>query len=555
MKIAIVGTSNSIRLDGYSPVYQALEYPNTVDNLSIGGSNCQLIPFCTERYQIFKNYDFLITDCTVNDGDYLSVNLRTADWLYNELYTIMSGIKEEKIKHLHLIFPSNIPYAEHAKIHRQVCQELNIPFIDVDSVITATVRQKRDDLFFDEKHIQPYLAKKLAYLIKETRKKIFADTAPKDLSACRKSKKYFYYSLTDKFKHLFPVCTKASSLLSCDFVMIKSGETLSIKNLPKANLESMLFWSNTKAGFYTLESENCKQNYNLFYSETHYIYFRPIPVKPFAVNNFLELSAGLDENCPPAPIEHNFYPYDTKNNILLINSLLFSEELTPPLKWEEKNCPLHNEEQIGKYQKIHTAVQKLKDCQNKSAVIPNDFIFISALIYPENAFLRKEYLKLLRKTDNPYFVYHYAKLYLIPRKKYTMAITLLKNVIKSEPIVSAISELAVCCIRTGNFESALQTITLITDPAHNITKIRLLCQLYAAMQQETLFFRYAQKLSELNEGLSTNFFIADNCIKLKQYRKAYLYLQKITEDPRSLIHETAKKMFMDKMQEIQTYLK
>ena len=64
MKIAVVGTSNSIRVEGYFPLYQAVEYPNIVDNLSLGGSNCQLIPFSIEKYNIFDTYvrswEFLI---------------------------------------------------------------------------------------------------------------------------------------------------------------------------------------------------------------------------------------------------------------------------------------------------------------------------------------------------------------------------------------------------------------------------------------------------------------------------------------------------------------
>ena len=83
MKIAVAGTSNSILTNGYFPIYQALEYPNTVDNLSLGGANCQLIPFSMERHKIAVNYDFLITDCAVNDADYLVPCLRIGDWLYN----------------------------------------------------------------------------------------------------------------------------------------------------------------------------------------------------------------------------------------------------------------------------------------------------------------------------------------------------------------------------------------------------------------------------------------------------------------------------------------
>lgn len=104
MKIAILGTSNSILKNGYAPLYHALEFPNQVDNYSIGATICQFIPFALEKYAIFKNYDFLITDCCPNDSDCFYCKQRTADWFYNELFTILSTIKEARIKHLHLIF-------------------------------------------------------------------------------------------------------------------------------------------------------------------------------------------------------------------------------------------------------------------------------------------------------------------------------------------------------------------------------------------------------------------------------------------------------------------
>ncbi len=38
MKIAIVGTSNSILANGYASLYEAIEYPHQVDNFSIGAT-------------------------------------------------------------------------------------------------------------------------------------------------------------------------------------------------------------------------------------------------------------------------------------------------------------------------------------------------------------------------------------------------------------------------------------------------------------------------------------------------------------------------------------
>lgn len=232
MKIAVVGTSNSILTEGYFPIYQAIEYPNIVDNLSIGGANCQLIPYSIEKYKIFENYDFLITDTAVNDSDYLASEIRSPDWLYNELYTIMSTIKEAQIKHLHLIFPSTFDYTEHYKIHCQVCQELTVPFIDIGKIIDSCKKSGQKNLFLDEKHISLFLAKQLALLIKSEREKIFSQPKSKDISSCYKYKKYIFYALPPKFKETFPCCTKSSSLVSDTYIILKKTDTLHLEDLP-----------------------------------------------------------------------------------------------------------------------------------------------------------------------------------------------------------------------------------------------------------------------------------------------------------------------------------
>lgn len=557
MKIAVVGTSNSIRLDGYFPMYQAIEYPNSVDNLSLGGSNCQLIPYSIEKYKIFDNYDFLITDCAVNDGDYLSNALRTPDWLYNELYSIMSMIKEAPIQHVHLVFPYDIAYKEHYSIHCQVCQELEIPYIDIEKILITSSQLGQKELFFDKQHISYFLSKQLAYLIKEKRKNLFSKPAIKNTSSCYKSKKYIFYSLPEKFKTAFPLCTKASSLLTNDFILLKNSDTLFLDDLPAMNLESIFFWTNTKAGYFSLASETYAQNYNLFYQENQYMYFRPIPYRPFPVNKFLKLQVGLDPNYPVSPPEFTMAPLYTDNNELILNSFLFSQPLNPPLSWKEKKPPDTSEQYIAAFQRIYAFMTTVPQLTNneKLKYVSADYIYIAAHLYPHNQILRREFLKRIKKADNPYFLYAYVKLYVLPRKKYSMAVKLLKHVLAQTIIPPAVADLVYCCIQLKQYEEALKTVQLISEGRYTIKYLQLLCTLYARMNVPDLFFKTAQKILALNEGYSYLLDLVDDCIVMKKYGEALQFLQILFEDTRNFAYKQRYDSMMKKMEEIQAEIK
>lgn len=556
MKIAVVGTSNSIRLEGYFPIYQAIEQPNIVDNLSLGGSNCQLIPYSIEKYKIFDTYDFLITDTAVNDGDYLSVKLRSPHWLYNELYTIMSMIKEAPIRHLHLIFPTNIEYKKHYTIHRQVCQELNIPYIDIEKILSKSSTLGQKDLYFDEKHISYFLSEQLAYVIKQEREKIFSAPKDTDFSACYKAKKYFLYSLPDTFKDQYPVCTKDSSLLSCNYIVLKSNDTLSLDNLPASNLESLCFWTNTKAGYYTLETENHKQNFNLFFGEAHYTYFRPLPQKAFPVHNFLKLKVELDPNYPEPLEEFTSKPVYTDNNELILNSFLFSQSINPPRRWKEKELAENSDTYLSAFQKIYsycTAVPKYADTIAMQDV-PADFVFIAAHIYPKNQLLRKEFFKLFKKSDNPYIAYAYTKLYVLPREKYTPAIKILKHLLTQKLILNAVMDLATCYIKLKQYDEAIHTVNLLPEEKYHGKRMQLLCSIYANMNLPALFFKKAQEFLELNESFSNTLLIVDYCIMMKQYQKAAEFMQTLFTDNRHFTSARNWQFIMDRTQKLQACL-
>lgn len=538
MKIAVVGTSNSILGNGYAPLYQAIEYPNQADNFSIGATICQYIPFALEKHAILKNYDFLITDSCPNDSDCFYCKQRSADWFYNELYTIFSVIKESKIKHLHLVFPyqrSNVLQ----KIHVQVCEELSIPCLDIGTIFSRFAEQAKQPLMQDIHHVSPYFAKQLAYLIKQKREEICANSETKT-DKSYKTKQYIYYDLTKNFQEQFPLVTRSSSHISEQFIHLKTNQELCINNLPALNFEGLYFYTNKEAGYFSLTSQTASNNYSLYFPTADYIFFQPIPQNIFAVENFLTLQAGYKKSAAMLIMENNAAPQKNDQSELLLNALFFSKALNPPRKWEEKNSAQDVEADRQLFEKIHTVITLLAQNKKELPALSAEIIFIAASLNPNNASIRKEFINLLKQTNNPFYFYYFVQLYLLPRKKYSPAIVLLEKALQIKEHLPFMELLVTCYLKKNLFGKALKLLNQ-KMPANHITTYKLFCMLAAAMQNSKLFFQNAQKILSCNSHIDYLLFLASSCIELKAFQEAVALLNTALADQRNFRPDNAEK--------------
>lgn len=528
MKIAIVGTSNSIMTNGYTSLYEALEYPHQVDNFSIGATICQYIPFALEKYDILQKYDFLITDSCPNDSDCFFCKQRTADWFYNELSSIFSHIKEAKINHLHLIFP----YAQTnilQKIHVQVCEEFAIPYLDLGTVLSPFAEEINQPLMQDIHHISPFFAKQIAFLIKQKREEIITAAETKTASLY-KTKQYIFYDLAGKFQKEYSLVTRSSSHISEQFIYLEQPKELTIAKLPALNFEGLYFYTNKEAGFFSLTSKNSCNNYSLYFPTADYIFYQPIPQNMFAVEDFLKIQAGY-KKAAMLLIENNAEPLRKDKSALMLNSLLLSKALNPARPWEEKSFPARNEDK-QLFENIQKSITLFAQNKEIPVSVSPDILLTGASLYPKNPLLRKKMLNYLKKADNPYYFYYAAKYYLVPGKKYSMAVNLLEKAIERKNHIPFIELLFSCYLAKNLFAKALKLITQ-KMPANHITTCKLFCELAAAMQNKELFFQNAQKILVCNTHINYLLFLASSCIKLKAFQEAVKLLNTALEEQRN----------------------
>ena len=176
--------------------------------------------------------------------------------------------------------------------------------------------------------------------------------------------------------------THATSLRTEKFIQLKQGDEICLENLPCCNLESLYFYTNFEAGYYSLTSENTIKNYNLNYHLANIFHFRPIPANTFPVTDFLKIKAGFNLECQEIMEEFNIQPVDKNNSELLINALLFSKELNPPLPWQPKETPSINEKDLKNYNTINTVINKFSRHQNNTLFLPDEFILVGAALFP-----------------------------------------------------------------------------------------------------------------------------------------------------------------------------
>lgn len=536
MKIAVTGTSNSVLKEGYASLYQAMEYPHQVDNYSLGGTICQYIPFALEKHEILNTYDFLITDCCPNDSNVYHCRQRTADWFYNELFTILSAIKESKIKHLHLIFPFHSSQFMQ-KMHVQICEELSIPYLDIGTILAPFAEKSKQDLFLDIHHIAPFYAKQLAWLIKEKRQEILENSFVSSPHT-HIAKKYIYYDLVKNFQSKYPVIPRKTSLLSENFIQVNNQQEIVIDKLPALNLEGLYYYSNKEAGFFNLSSNNLVRNYSLYFPTADYIYYQVIAQESFPVQTCLKIQSGLNKKSPCILLENNANPKQYDVSELLLGSLLFSKEITSPLTWKEKVFVHDMEKEKQRFEKIYSLIAALE--KNTALVVPNEYILIAASLFPKNARVRKRFAEILKTTDNPYYCYYFAKFYLMPRKKYTYAIKLLENALQIKEDTLFMELLAVCYLKKNLFAKALRLLSH-KMPANHITTYKLYCMLAAAMQNNNLFFQYAQKILSCNSHIDYLLFLASSCIQIKAFQEAINLLNTALADQRNFRPDNAEK--------------
>ncbi|MGZ8219207.1 hypothetical protein, partial [Methylomagnum sp.] len=161
MRIAIIGTSNSLMASGYTYGLAQSTKVTRVENFSMGGS-ISLLASVTTRGVDFSKFDVCLLDFAVNEA--LFVGYISTDDMYAYERAIVGRLIAAGCLPVILIIPRKQMGGKRDLVreyHLRLAQELNLPYFDITSYLekfTVTKGIERAVLFKDGGHLASTLA-------------------------------------------------------------------------------------------------------------------------------------------------------------------------------------------------------------------------------------------------------------------------------------------------------------------------------------------------------------------------------------------------------------
>lgn len=172
MKIAVIGTSNSVLKSGYFETYKALEHPHQTDLFAVGGTIVSYAAFALEYYGILAEYDVIVTEFSTNDTNRYKKNVVSLEYLAQYIYDVFALIHSAGKIHINLLLghPTTEKDCPVFGIYRSICKMFGTENIEGHELVSSF--EKSGEIWLDENHYQSSAARKLAFVLHGQRKKL-----------------------------------------------------------------------------------------------------------------------------------------------------------------------------------------------------------------------------------------------------------------------------------------------------------------------------------------------------------------------------------------------
>lgn len=418
MKIAILGTSNSVFMTGYSAIYKAIEYPHQVDNFSVGGSSNLYGVLANEIFDISKKYDVVILDFAVNDDEALNLGFEENE-VASELLALFSIFKKSNCKIICLIFSrpewNNSTYSRN--LYLTLCNHLNISFLDVFSCLTD-IKDNTESVYRDSFHVSPDYSKHIAIALKAKRIEVTSFSYKLknffiDYNIKRKLPKNNFFAVTaeEMFKNNFHCKMR---VMGTSFVTHKTIESnfensinLSIKD---SYLIGLLCYSDKRTGWISFSE---KENYNKLLSVSWSSGFCFRHIKPFIyIYNQIKLSSIKQKSAFLCKYDHGSHEFIFSYNQNKIAYLLFSKQKIrkQEIKVQEFTVA-SNKKYLTSYYKVTNIINTKKYHHINSA----NLLYVSSVITEDVDFKIKLLEKAIALKENPFFYIGLGDAYFIQK--------------------------------------------------------------------------------------------------------------------------------------------
>lgn len=173
MKIAVVGTSNSVMRNGWVPrLREMLPTGWALDNYSVGGSASLHGSFSIDAAKVAENYDFAIIDFAINDQQMIDTANMSVEYVAASFAALLRHFAEPNARCTPIVVI--IPQRDLISHDRQdqtynitvkSCERYGVAYIDLYELLRRLAREDGVDpkgCFSDWTHLQPFAQEALA---------------------------------------------------------------------------------------------------------------------------------------------------------------------------------------------------------------------------------------------------------------------------------------------------------------------------------------------------------------------------------------------------------
>lgn len=464
MKIAVIGTSNSVLKSGYFETYKALEHPHQVDLFAVGGTIVSYAAFALEYYGILAEYDVIVTEFSTNDTNRYKKNVVSLKYLAQYIYDIFALIRNAGKIHINLLLghPDTEKDCPVFGIYRGICKMFGTENIEGHELVSSF--EKDGNIWLDENHYRSCAARKLAFVLHGQRKKLTDNAQSEQKHGCPAPIRKFF---AETFKNNPNLRLKGTTLYTLPTLPVEKKISVPLKE-DHVRAEGFFYRASPFIGNVSLACSDKIYGCDLFRAASGFFYHYLPQDSGIAVSGrTLELHNGkilLDGQNNFGGIEYN------PRNFELCGILFSAAEpgkaypAFPVLKAEPSESTVKN------YGKIFSVVRSCAASAEFAEKISDPALLFAAAEALEEESVTKAIYKracILSEFKNPFFVKKYLVRLLADNglQEIKTVLPLLKNTDKA-PLTA---ELFVCFLKLEDKQAAKETAESEKNPLKRLS--------------------------------------------------------------------------------------
>lgn len=357
MKIAVIGTSNSVIRSGYFETYKALEYPHQTDLYAVGGTIVSYAAFALEYFHILNDYDVIVTEFSTNDAHRYQKNIVSLEYLGRYIYDVFAQIRQTGKIHINLLLghpnvPQNSPVFA---LYRQIGNMFQTCTVEAHEIITSLVRRP-EELWIDQDHYKSEIIRPIAYVLHKERKRLTENSNNRPCSSDYLPVRKF---LTMTFEKNLTAEQKGTTLYTLPVTPVKKSLSA---NTPQhcMQLEGIFYKASPLTGNVCIEADGKFHDCDLFKAASGFFYHYLTDKHSIEIesNKFILHNAKLadSQNSSCGKLKYNGRSFNL--NAIALSCRIHGRSYPSFCPAAEKNINTEGYEQpLHNYIKIHSLIQ------------------------------------------------------------------------------------------------------------------------------------------------------------------------------------------------------